>query len=49
VIRRRGGTGDLKGKRMSCENEPYRHERQARNCSERATEAVNGADQQSLM
>jgi hypothetical protein len=27
---------------MSCENEPYRHERQARNCSGRATEGVKG-------
>jgi hypothetical protein len=35
-----GGFKSLNGKRMSCKNEPYRHERHARDCLGRATEGV---------
>jgi hypothetical protein len=35
-----GGFKSLNGKQMSCENEPYRHERKTRNCSGRTTGEV---------
>jgi hypothetical protein len=41
LARGNGGFKSLNGKRMSCESEPYRHERKARNASGRATEGVN--------
>jgi hypothetical protein len=41
LSRWKGGFRSLNGKQMSCKNEPYRHERKARNCFGRATEEVN--------
>jgi hypothetical protein len=44
-----GGFKSLNGKRMSCENEHYRQERKARNCSRHTTEEVKGSSNMLLL